>query len=357
MLQLTPRVVAEAICELLNRSYSELNGEFYIQLTQDEKHTLVVSEIDENVVVKNFIPEIPKAYLEYLMEVLAEYPEIRGDFVDGVPALIVGKSCSYDRLRSALKSVYETYAYDKPADAYRLFSGFIVKFLDERFCIVSSVENIGRLFSDNYISLPDEDGWFRSRMGLDNTHLPILCWKKNGSILTYVPSVDGSLKVFNVSEFLEKIQKLFESIKINFKVINEVELFRKLHEVEGNIELAKAIIEGGTIPFISSTPESKLGLSDLLRDVEEDLKKLKRAIVLSEFIEQRVVSRLIIRLAAKILKGESGVLSTSVRKVSKLGAGYAIYISKDEAKTLRLTDSAIVKVIAEEGHKPKIIIQ
>lgn len=357
MSYLTTRVVAEILRELLNRDYNELNEEFYIQLTQDDRHTIVISETNEHILVKNFIPEISKAYLEYLTAILAEYPEIRGDFADDIPILAVSKSCSPDRLRGALRSIYETYAYDRPTEAFRLLGGFVVRFLDMKFQVISDVKKVGRLFSDAYISLPDENGWFQSNVGLNNIYLPILSWKANGSVLTYVPDSDGSLRVFNVTEFLGKIQKLFESVRISFRVNSEVELFQRLHEVEGSIELAKTIIQGGAIPFIPPTLESKPELVNILKDIEADLRQLKKAIILSEFIERRVILRGVVKLASKVLKGESGVLSASVRKVSKLGAGYAIYISKEEAKVLKLTDSVVVKVVAEEGQKPKIVIQ
>ncbi len=357
MANLSPDIIARILCTLLNRSYNELNGEFYISLTHDREHVIIVKETSDHIIVENFIPGVSKGYLDYLSRILADYPEVRSGFSDGKPVLIVDKNADSERIRGALIRIYESFAYDRPSDALKLFGGFIIHSFGQKFSVVLSRDRAVGLFSENYVSLPDETGWFFSHLGIDNIYLPILSWKHDGSILAYVPSPDGSLKVFNVSEFFRKLQELFIKAGISMRIEDETELFQQLHEIEGNIELIETALKGKTIPFMSQVVKLDPKLRGLLEEVKGGLEQIKKMITLSKLIEQRVIMRKAIKLARMILGGEKGVISIATRKVSKLGAGYAVYISKEEAKALRLADKVTVKIVIEEGQKPKIVIQ
>jgi len=358
MVTLNPNAVAQILCELLNRSYNELNGEFYIALTQDEQNTIIVSETSDFVVIKNFIPGISKDYLEYLSKVIKDYPEVQGKILDGKPAIIVDKKADLERVRGALRKVYEAFAYDMPNEALNLFGGFIVSFLGQKYSIVASRDRAKGMFSDNYVTLPDDSGWMFSYLGIDNINIPILSWKSNGSLLAYVPDADGSLRIFNVSKFVEKLRDLFSKAGVGLKIRDEAELFRFLSEIEENIEIIKTTLRGKTIPFISSTKTEEISeLESLLEEVKSGLEQIRKTVTLSRLVEQRMMVRRAVQLAKRILRGEEGVLSIATRKVSRLGAGYAVYISKEEAKTLRLAGKVTVKVVVEEGQKPKIMIQ
>lgn len=358
MATLSPSDVAKILCDLLNKNYKELNGEFYIQLTQNEQHTIVVSDANGFIVVSNFIPNISKAYLEYLSGFLTEYPEIRSSFENGEPVLIVDRNSDPERVRSAFRRLYEIFAYDKPKEALNLLGGFIVRFLGQKYSVVSDKKKARGLFSENYVSLPDERGWIVSCLGADNINFPILSWKYDGSVLAYVPDPDGSLRIFNVTEFLAKLRELLRRAGISLKVSDEAELFQLLSEIEESVEIIETTLKGKTMPFVSpAKPESQPEMGKLLEEVKGGLDLLKKTVTLSRLIEQRIMTRKAIQLARRILKGEEGVISITTRKISKLGAGYAVYISKEEAKTLRLSDRVTVKVVVEEGQRPKIVIQ
>ncbi len=354
------RAVAESLRDMFNGDLKELNGVFYIRLaSRREEDAIQVYGEGERIYVKNLISKVSKEYLDYILGVVRENVDVEGGVEDGVLVLAFGlERATPERIVDAIMSILDAFSRDRPSDSIGVLGGFKIIFLGSTYSVVASDEYVCRFFSENFCTIPRDDGWFSSYIGMDNIYMPILAWRLKEKTLAYVPAEDGSLVVFDVSELLSKVRRLLELTNSSLKIESEADLFRKIQRLEEQLDIIRGALEGKTFPFVQMLVENPKieEIRKLADEVSNGLKTLRRAISLSRFIEQKLLTRIVISIAKKMLKGETGVLSVATRKVSRLGAGYAVYISKEEARIAGLKDRVTVKVVAEEGEKPKLII-
>ena len=346
---------------LFNRSYKELNGMFYIYLTDgDESRAICIYGRDESICVKNLLPGISREYAEYVAGVIGQIVHVDLEFEDGVPVFVFrADEESLSKVFDAIRRAFDLFVSERPSDAVSIFGGFKVVFLGMSYSILSSADAACDFFADKYCTLPSSDGWYSSYLGQDNIHAPLLAWRHGEKLLLYVPREDGSLSIYDVSELVSKIRELFKLTNSSLRITDDAQIFRMLPQIEEQLEIIESALEGATFPFspiVVEHPDIEK-IRELFDAVKSGIGLIRKAISLSRFLEQRLILRIVISIANRMLKGETGVLSIATRKVSRLGAGYAIYISKEEAKIVGLRDKVTVRVISAEGERPKIVIQ
>ena len=348
------RIIAEGLRDMFNGSLDELNGVFYVSI--GEVARVSVYEEGGKIFVRNFLPGASKEYLDRFREdILGAGAELV--FVNDEPTISAPVSeASAGIILSLLRRIYDTFSYDKPKDSLKILGGFRVIFMGARY---SAVARRSEFFKERFFMLPDEGGWFLSYMGQDCLRLPLLAWRHEDRIYLYVPEEDGNLRVFDLSDFVEKLRRLFDAANISTNTIDEVSVLSDIGKIEESVRMIEDAVEGAVVPFafIEVDPSRRDEVRALIGEVKKGLELIKRSLGLSRYMEERVMLRIAVRIAKKVLGGEHGVLMMSTRKVSRLGAGYAVYISKEEAKIVGLGERVFVKVVAEEGEKPKIVIQ
>lgn len=354
-------MLAVKISELLNRDYEELNGRYYIYLIEGDAETRIgVFEEDGKIFIENFLPKLPKEYVNYVVGLAGQEIHFDFEYRDGLPTLIFGSSQELvPKILAVLRKIYDVVLLEYPPQSLSLFGGFKIRFLGSVYSVVSSTDRLSGLFMDNYCTLPDAAGWYNSYLGDDNVYMPLFCWKYRDRVLAYVPDEKGVLSVFDVSDFASKLRELLKLTKSSMKIDDDADVFSRLQQIEEHLEIIGSALEGKTFPFSSIVFEHPdvERIKSLYDEVKKGIALIKKSISLSRFLEKKLLLRIILRLANKSIKGELGALSISTRKVSKLGAGYAVYISKEEARLVGLRDRITVKVVVEEGEKPKIVVQ
>ena len=355
------RKISEALSSLFNKSLKELNGVFYVyMIDEDEDSAIAIWEKDNKIYVKNFIPKLTDGYLEHIKSIISEIISVEIIKEDDKAVLVFPATKENEaKILFALSKAYEEFMLDKPKESISIFGGFKIMFFGKKYSALSRGLTPPKIFSENFFTFPDSKGWINSFLGRDNIHMPIFAWRYGDKILSYVPNEDGTLIVFDITALFKKIKELLEMTNSSLILEEESDIFSNLQRIEEQLEIIGSTLEGKTFPFAPVIVEhpDKDKIRSLYEEVKRGIDLIKKTISLSRFIEQKLMLRLAVQLAERILKGEVGILSMSTRKVSKLGAGFAVYISKEEAKIVELKDKVTVKIIVEEGAKPKIVIQ
>jgi len=213
---------------------------------------------------------------------------------------------------------------------------------------------------DIIVVMPGEDGWILSSMGMDNVKLPILSVVKSDRTLAYAPAENNVLKPYNLTEVLNKLKELVDIIGAGIVDLpaDESELLVKIGNLLSLLDIIRASLGEGALPLapININDEIAEKVKPLLEKLTNDIEVLRKILGLDEAIRRKIAMRMAVDYARSILQRESGVIISNVRKVSKLGAGKAVYIGKEELKILPLGEKVLVSVVEEKGKK-KIVIE
>ncbi len=262
-----------------------------------------------------------------------------------------------------IKHLYMNFINQFPLTAWRVLGEIQVKVYNYRISVLSPEYNQPVRTGwrgDIIVVMPGEDGWILSSMGMDNVKLPILSVVKSDRTLAYAPAENNVLKPYNLTEVLNKLRELVDIIGAGIVDLpaDESELLVKIGNLLSLLDIIRASLGEGALPLapININEEIAEKVKPLLEKLTNDIGVLRKILGLDEAIRRKIAMRMAVDYARSILQRESGVIISNVRKVSKLGAGKAVYIGKEELKILPLGEKVLVSVVEEKGKK-KIVIE
>ena len=260
---------------------------------------------------------------------------------------------------SIIKILFRTLLKLKPSYTWRKWGEILVNAFGYDVTILSrDYNNPVRTGwrGDIIVILPDENGWLKSNIGIDNESLPILSYVKD-EVFSYIPWEDNSLRPISLTRILEKIKLLTENI--NMPMLqppkDEAELLENINNILGALEMIKLSVKGG-MPLIS-TSDVNSSFNELVSEIERELKLIQRMLTFDGILRMKIAIKQAIEIAREIIEGKrnQGIIVSNIRKVTKLGGGKAIYIGKEELRVIKLGDRVLVKVVEEMGRKKLII--
>ncbi|MHA1616316.1 MAG: hypothetical protein ACTSX9_03300 [Candidatus Njordarchaeales archaeon] len=343
-----------------------------VSLGPPTKRFNLTFRFEENcIIVDNILPEITEDLFHLLKEYLPSNSHNAELFLqDRSLCLKISRYKEDDAVLkdclNIIKRIYEVATEKLPHLTWRTLGEMRLKILNEEVSILSPdfLEPIRTGWrAELVVVLPRDDKWFRSTLGLDNLDLPLLSYIDQSEVYAFEPHENGSLVPVNLSEIIEEIKQLLDSTGLwRIERVNDV------IEMVSNPEIIARILSTlkmlkNDLPF----PPSLIGTSQrvsretldrIITVLENAYEKLSKIRNVDRFFYLKIVTRLAVLFARNIIQrgGAGGVLVSNVRKVSKLGAGKAVYIGKEELKYLELGDRVLVSVIEEDG-KRKIIIE
>ncbi len=249
-----------------------------------------------------------------------------------------------------------------PRKAWLILGELQFNLLGETITILSSKYNecLKTGWRGNIIAILREDNWIISNIGRDHVDLPVLTMT-NGDIFAFAPNKYGdSLIPINLSEIIKELKTLVDALGISLIDVpkNEIELIHKFGSVISLIDSINMIDSEKRFSILTLNLEGKKlsELREIIRNLKEKLDAVGRLYTFDGMLRKKIALKLAVRFANELLSGESGVIVSNVRKVSRLGAGKAIYIGKEELKAIPLGEKVLVSVIEEKGRR-KIVIE
>jgi len=333
---------------------------------------MIIRIASDKIVAENVLPEASEEVINYLRRRISEekitiklfiHNETRNlsiempykrDILESIKAFLV-----------VLKKLYQIVIDHFPHLAWRILGEIKIRIMNEEITVLSPEYEEPRKTgwrSDLIAILPGEDGWFKSVLGLDNVFFPFLFFLKDSEIYAYKPSPNGQLIPINLSEILKKLKQISEKLHHYGITLpeNETEVFINFEKIPNAISMLKMIRDGSIFPlsFTKISTVDKENLDHMIRELEKIYEELAKVRNIEHFIKLRVLIRMAVLLAKNAIQrgGAGRVLISNVRKVSKLGAGKAVYIGKEELKYIRLGEKVLVSVVDEEGRR-RIIIE
>ena len=352
--------------ELLNKFFATkpiiLNEKLkYLVGTRDRGFFIEISEEDNYLRASIELNDFPKDILkDFEEEIRKEGLEVSYK-IDGVLTIIMNyiEDHSIVKFLSIIKILLRTLLKLKPNYTWHKWGEILVNAFGFDVTILSRDYNDPVRTGwrgDIIVILPDESGWMKSSIGLDNESLPILSYIKD-EVFSYIPWEDNSLRPISLTRILEKIKLLTENV--NMPVLqpprDEAELLKNINNILGALEMIKLSVKGG-MPLIS-TSDINSPLDELIDEIERELKLIQRMLTFDGILRMKIAIKQAIEIAREIIEGKrnQGIIVSNIRKVTKLGGGKAIYIGKEELKVIELGDRVLVKVIEEMGRKKLII--
>mgnify|MGYP000557144231 CR=1 FL=1 len=322
----------------------------------------------KSLVAKNVLPEIDEDTLEVMLSEAGLMEDSATISIDEKGALNVEITGSDEyelikRFISITKAIYESYIWRFPSSAWRTLGEVLVTIYGYKISVLSPEYRVPQRTGwrgDIILVMPLDDGWFLSNFGKDNVKLPILSAVKDGKTYAYVPEENNILRPYDLSQIYSDVRELVELVGSSAIDIpsDESELIVKIGNLLNFIELINASLTETILPLSPTSIDQSIHdrVQQLLMKLSDEIRILRKIMSLDEALRKKIASRLAVDYARKIIQRESGMIISNVRKVSKLGAGKAVYIGKEELKLLPLGEKVLVSVIEEKG-KRKIVIE
>lgn len=348
-------------CEMINKS------EFRVHLGPDNAGYDALFELsNENITVLNLLSEVDKETVSTLSSKTVNYGrKLRYSIKDSKLSVTLLEPASIGSLEFLL-DVIETIIVDFitkfPRKSWRVLGELRFNLFGSTISVLSSQYSriIRTRWRGDIIAILRDDGWVTSNIGRDNPNLPLIALS-NGEIFSIAPNFDeNSFLPVNLTEFVNKIKEL--NALVGVKLIDlprdESELLVKLSNVLSLIDSVKMARsdKGFSVIPLRLSEENLEKIKSLVDEIEDQVKLIRSMSTFDGVLRKRVALRLAIEYAKDILSSERGVIVSNVRKVSRLGAGKAIYIGREELKAISLGEKVLVSVIEEKGRK-KIIIE
>jgi len=321
---------------------------------------------EDKIIVNKVLPNIDNEKISILLQEIPQRDDIRYDIDQGWLNIVFKTpepSKDLDALLTILREIYKTFIRLFPTAAWRDLGEINVESLGYEITILSPeyrepIKTGWR--NDIIVVMPTNDAWFITNFGKDHVKLPLLSVSIDSKIIAYAPSQENTLVPINLTDILKRVREISQDIGSGFIRLpkDEIDLLLSINELLSLLDMIKASMENITLPLspVSFKVQDKRKLKNYAEELLKIIETLRRVNNLNELIRRRLAIRLSIELARKMIAREKGVIVSNVRKVSKLGAGRAVYIGKEELKVLPLGEKVLVSVVDDKGKK-KIIIE
>ncbi len=261
-----------------------------------------------------------------------------------------------------VRNIFREFMTYFPKKSWMLLGEIQLNILGNSISILSEEYNdvIRTGWRGDIIAILRHDNWVISNIGRDHVDLPILTIS-DGNIFTFAPTKDGDhLEPINLTKIIQELSSLLDFLGVQIIDLpkDESELFRKLGQIIGLLDSIKLLKSGGDFSLLPiKLDEEKIKVIEArLKEIESKVDAIRRIFAFDGVVRKKIALKIAAQYAREILHGEKGVIVSNVRKVSKLGAGKAIYIGKEELKAIPLGEKVLVSVIEDKGRR-KIVIE
>jgi len=321
---------------------------------------------DSNITVLNLIPNIDFETVDLIArKSFGENSSINYKVKDNSLTIKFSDFIGLDGLKNALriiKNFFHVFITSFPKKSWLVLGEIQFNIFNETVSLLSSkyTHCMKTGWRGDIIAILRDDEWVISNIGKDHIDLPVLTIT-NGEIFSFTPTKDSrSLIPINLSGTVKKLRNLIDLIGIELIDLprNEVELVKNIGIVLSFVDSINLLEPDKKFSILSmNINEDKLPkIKEIIKSIKDELEAIGRMHTFDAIVRKRIALRLATVFARESLSGRTGVIVSNVRKVSKLGAGKAIYIGKEELKAIPLGEKVLVSVIEEKGRR-KIVIE
>lgn len=320
---------------------------------------------EEGVVFQRFLTSIDADRCQSIARLLSQFIDLLVECSDDSMSLVInypaGNGETYrfivDTLLQLLNIVIDNWGYlvEKSLGVVK------VAILDKNVYVLKRRDIDNFLFLKGLVvTIPDYNGWIEANTGKDNLYLPLLSWiNEKGELEIGYVTGEKKLESVNLTKVTDKVIKVSDDINLP-SGISELDLVKKDFLVDAIWKL-RALHNGtGTMGFFK---QKSLSIErDELSDLLNELMKIEKAVAFNDALMNRVATRV---ASGAISTGEKEqlpvmgeeIIASTLRKVTRLGGGKAIYIGKEELKHINLSEKANVKVVKMKDGKTILIIE
>lgn len=321
---------------------------------------------EKNITVLNLITNIDSETVNLIAKkAFRENPSITYEVKDNSLSIEFSDFIGLDGLKNVLiiiRNFFKEFIASFPKKSWLILGEIQFNIFNETISLLSSkhTQCIKTGWRGEIIAILKDDEWINSNIGRDHVDLPILTMA-NGEIFSFAPTRDNrSLVPINLSEIVKKLRHIIDLIGVKLIDLprNEVDLVKNIGIVLSFINSINLLEPEGKFSMLSmNISKDKLSkIRKLIESIRDELEAISRMYTFNTIIRKRIALRLATIFAKESLSGDTGVIVSNVRKLSKLGAGKAIYIGKEELKAIPLGEKVLVSVIEEKGRR-KIVIE
>lgn len=318
---------------------------------------------EDATILENFLNNISDEKCEALARLLAQYLDINVLCQDKKVSILIRNEGNGSHARYVVDVMLQLFniILEKFGHLAEASIGLVkVRVLGKTVYVLKrrDIENFVFL-KGSITTVPDFSGWIESNIGRDNVMLPILSWinEEDEIEIGYLTS-QRKLESVNLTRIADKLSQYSEELGL-IGAVSELDLVKKSFLTELLWKI-KAFQNGEQVSTIFQRHRVLIE-EDILKSLTDDLYKLEKALAFNDALLNRIANRVAARAVESgdreqlISMGEE-VLTSNIRKVTRLGGGKAVYIGKEELKHIEFSERANVRVIKmKDGSKVLVI--